>query len=183
MEGLIPKTKLFLKHHGSTILTSAAALGVVATTISAVVATPKATRLLEKAKKEKGNKLTKLETVRVAAPSYIPSLLIGAATISCIFGANVLNKRQQASLVGLYSLVDSSFNEYKNKVNEVFGDDANNKIMSAMAHDHCEEHPKKNEDTKLFMDFNSLQVFESKLEDVKKAEELGLDKLTEALYI
>lgn len=49
-----------------TILTVVASIGVIATTITAVQATPKAIKLLKEAELEKGENLTKLEIVRVA---------------------------------------------------------------------------------------------------------------------
>lgn len=83
------------------------------TAVMAVKATPKALRLIEEAEKEKGKKLTKTETVKVAWTPYIPTVLVGASTIACIFGANVLNKRRQAALMSAYALLDSSYKEYK----------------------------------------------------------------------
>ena len=59
--------------------------------------------------KEKQEELTKIEKVKIAGPVYIPSILIGAGTVACIFGANVLNKRHQAALVSAYTLAESSF--------------------------------------------------------------------------
>ena len=51
---MLDRSKLYLKNNASTILTCVGAVGVVATTVSAVKATPKAMRLLDNAKKEKG---------------------------------------------------------------------------------------------------------------------------------
>ena len=70
---LICKSRKFLKKNGSTILTCMGVTGVVGTAIMAVKATPKALELIEDAKKEKGEDLTKLQTIVIAAPAYIPS--------------------------------------------------------------------------------------------------------------
>ena len=56
--------KLFLKKHSSTILTCMGGVGVVATTITAVKATPKALSLLEEAKRKKGEDLTGIEKIK-----------------------------------------------------------------------------------------------------------------------
>ena len=69
---LLASSKLFLKRNSSTILTIVGAAGVVATAVTAVWATPKALKLLEDAKRDKGEELTKIETVQVAAPAYVP---------------------------------------------------------------------------------------------------------------
>ena len=115
MNKLLRSSKLFLKRNSSTILTVVGATGVIATSVMAVKATPKALAMIEKAKEEKGEDLTKLETIKVAGPAYIPAAIAGISTIACIFGANILNKRQQAALMSAYALIDNSYKEYKNK--------------------------------------------------------------------
>ena len=57
--------RLFVKRNASTILTGLGSIGVLTTTITAVKATPKALHLIEEAEKEKGEKLTKWETIKV----------------------------------------------------------------------------------------------------------------------
>ena len=112
----VHKTKTVFKKHGSTILTCVGAGGAVTTTVLAVQATPKAMVLIEEAEELKGEKLTAMETVQVAWKPYIPVVGVGAATLAAIFGANVLNKKQQASLMSAYALLDQQYKEYKNKV-------------------------------------------------------------------
>ena len=90
---LIAKPNAYLKCNSATILTCLGAVGVVVTVVTAVKATPKALTLMEEAKEEKGEELTKMEVVKAAGPAYIPAVVFGAATITCIFGANVLNKQ------------------------------------------------------------------------------------------
>ena len=87
-----------IKRNASTILTSLGAAGVLATAIITAKETPKALSLLEEAKEKKGEKLTKWEKVKIAGPTYIPAIATGAATVACIFGSNVISKRQQAPL-------------------------------------------------------------------------------------
>lgn len=171
MNKLIVDSQLFLKRNSSTILTSIGAIGVVATSIMAVKATPKAIKLLEEAKEEKGENLTKLEKVKVAAPVYIPSILIGASSIACIFGANALNKRSQASLMSAYALLDNSYKEYKNKVNDIYGDDADSNIKHELVKDKYEENDISVDDDKmLFLEMISGRYFESTVEEVLLAE-------------
>lgn len=171
MNSLLCQTKLFLNRNSSTILTSVGAVGVVATSVMAVKATPKALSLLEKAEKEKGEKLEKLEVIKVAAPVYIPAVLIGVSSIACIFGANVLNKHQQASLISAYALVDNSYKEYKNKIKELYGEEADSKVREELAKDKYEETDISVDDEKqLFYDDFSERYFESSMENVKNAE-------------
>ena len=177
MNNLLSKSQVFLKRNSSTILTCIGAAGVIATTVTAVKATPKAMTLLEKAKKEKGSELTKLEVVKIAGPAYIPSALLGASTLACIFGANMLNKRGQASLMSAYALLDSSYKDYKNKVEELYGEDANSRVEEELAKDKYNESDHELSDNKqLFYDDYSGRYFESTMEDVLRAE-LEINKL------
>ena len=171
MNKFVHRTKTFMRRNGSTILTCVGAVGVVATTVMAVKATPKAMTLLEQAKKEKGEDLTKFEVVKTAAVPYIPTIITGTATIACIFGANVLNKRQQAALMSAYALLDNSYKEYRNKVEEEFGDGADAHIKEEIAKDRYDEDPVEVSDGKiLFYDSFSERYFESTMETVIKAE-------------
>lgn len=172
MNKVLCRTQSFFKRNSATILTCLGSAGVVATAVTAVKATPKAMRLLDEAKKEKGEELTKWESVKVAGPAYIPSVLIGVSTVTCIFGANVLNKRKQAALVSAYTLIDSSYKEYKKKVTELYGEDANDRVQAEIAKDKYvdKEIELKDENKQLFYDEFSGRYFESTTEDVIRAE-------------
>lgn len=139
MDGLLQYTHRFCKKNASTILTCLGGAGVVATAVAAVKATPKAMESLEEAKKEKGEELTRVEKIKIAGPKYVPSILIGTGTLACVFGANIMNKRNQAALVSAYALVDSSYKEYKQKLKELYGEEAHNEIVNAIAVEKAKE--------------------------------------------
>lgn len=135
------RPQAFIKKNGATILTCVGAVGVVATAVTAVKATPKAMVLLNAAKKEKGEPLTKLEMIKVAGPVYIPSILIGTGTIACVIGSNVLNKQHQAALVSAYTMLDQSYKEYRAKTEELYGEEAVKQIEDELEKDHCPRRP------------------------------------------
>ena len=185
MEGLLHHAQVFCKRNASTILTCVGGAGVVATTVMAVKATPKALTLLEEAKKEKGEDLTKIEKVKTVATTYIPTVVTGAATIACIFGANTLNKRQQAALMSAYALLDNSYKEYKNKLKELYGEETHQDIVNAIAVEKagdvyvsseclctsCDLTIEENDgEPKLFYDEHSNRYFEATIERVITAE-------------
>lgn len=175
MNGLLAKSQLFLKRNSSTILTCVGAAGVVATTVSAVKATPKALALLEQAEENNGNELTTFEKVKIAGPVYIPTAVLGASTIACIFGANILNQRAQASLASAYALLDSGYKDYRKKVEELYGSEAGTQIRAGIAKDKYDEEYSESsaepEDGKrLYYDYYSDQYFEAKPFDVQRAE-------------
>ena len=172
MNDLLSKSQSFLKKNSSTILTCIGAAGLVATTITAVKATPKAVMLIEEAEAEKGDELTKLEKVKIAGPAYIPTVVLGVSTLACIFGANILNKRGQASLMSAYALVDSKYKDYHKKVNELYGDDSGSVIRSEIARDKYDENTAslEGEETRLYYDYYSNRYFEASPFDVQRAE-------------
>lgn len=134
---MVMRPKVFFKKNGGTILTCLGAAGVIGTAVTAVKATPKAMLLLNEAKKEKGESLTKLEMIKVAGPLYIPSVLIGVSSIACILGSNVLNKQKQAALVSAYTMLDQSYKEYKNKVVEMYGKEVDKAVEEELSKDNC----------------------------------------------
>ena len=127
------KTAKRLKRASPTVLTFLSAAGVVATTVLAVKATPKAIMLLETKEKDERRELNAFEKVYTAAPVYIPTVFVCAATITCILGANTLNRRQQASIASAYALLDQTYKQYKNAAKEVFGEKADEKIEAEVA--------------------------------------------------
>lgn len=159
------------RSHVSTLLTCVGAIGVIATSVMAVKATPKASKLLEVSEKEKGDKLTKMEIVKIAGPAYIPAAVVGISTIACIFGANILTRNSQASLASAYALLDRSYKEYRNKVNTLYGEEADNEIRAEMANDRYSEcndlvFEEETDDIKLFYNFNTLEMFRAPMNKV-----------------
>ena len=162
---------MFFKRNASTILTCAGSVGVVATAVMAVKDTPKAMQIIEQAEEAKGESLTVVEKIKYAGPVYIPAILIGASTLACIFGAHSLNKRQQASLMSAYALLDNSYKEYKKKVDEVYGEGADARIKGEIAKDKYYQEDIHVEDEKqLFYDYFSERYFESTMKEVMQAE-------------
>lgn len=163
--------KLFFKRNASTILTCVGGIGVVATAVVAVKDTPKAMQIIEKKTEEKGEDLTTIEKIKVAGPVYIPAVAIGVSTLACIFGANTLNKRTQASLMSAYALLDSSYKEYKNKVEELYGEGASARVQGEVARDKYNQDDISRDDEKLlFYDYFSERYFHSTMEEVMQAE-------------
>ena len=178
-----------LKKASPTLLSCFGAVGVIGTSALAVKATPKALRKIRADSRENHNDpnaYTKLEAIQSAWIYYVPSVVMGAATIICIFGANILNKRQQAALTSAYALLNDAYQDYRDKLKELYGEDAHRKIMEAIAVEKAddvyiasdgfigggsldiEEH--NPDDNVLFYDSYSKRYFESYLNRVIQAE-------------
>ena len=178
------KPNLFLKKNSATILTVAAAAGVITTSVLSAKAAIKASRVLAHKEEEKGEKLTFEETISTVWTIYIPPVVAGMSTIACVFGANILNKRQQASLASAYALIDNSYKEYKAKLKELYGEEAHNNIVDAIAAEKCDEvhisaggltsaytqEIESDAEPRLFYDEYSGRYFETTIEKVLLAE-------------
>lgn len=178
--------KAFLKRNGSTLLTCVASVGMIATCVLVAKETPKAVILLEDAENEKEEPLTKKETLILATPVYIPAIAMGAVTLACMFGSNVLGRRQQTALASACILMSENYQRYKSKVKEMYGEDAHRKILDELAieksKDVCVSTPgmvacssldfgdHDPKDVRLFYDAFSNRYFESTVEKVLQAE-------------
>lgn len=161
------KINLYLKHNSPTILSIVGSIGVVATTISAVKATPKALALLD----DKPDDSSTVEIIKTTWKCYIPTAMIGLSTIACIFGANALNKNRQAALTSAYMLLDNAYKEYKSKVGILLGDDANVHIQKSIVEDKYEKIDISVDDEKqLFYEYNYGEFFERTKMEVLNAE-------------
>lgn len=121
----------FIKKNMSTILSIGAAIGVVVSNVLTNKASIKATLKIDEVEKKKHRELTFIEEVKVAAPIYAPSIVVGAATIWCIFGSNFLNKKQLAALAGAMSILQANFKRYREEVVHKVGKEKEEDIWKA----------------------------------------------------
>lgn len=162
----------FFKNHSATLLTIGASAGVIFTAIAASKSTLKASEIL------KDEELKTIDKIKIVAPNYIFPILFGASTIACIVGANILNKHQQTALASAYALLNCSYEQYKTKVKEIYGDDAHNNIISSIAKEECKDvsfekcyqEIDEYSEPRLFYDDLSKRYFETSIEQVLLAE-------------
>lgn len=178
----LSKFKNLVVSNGSTILTFISVIGLVGTVAASIKATKKASNIREKAEQKKGDKLTNLETLKVIFPEYCLPIALGASTIACMVSANVLNKKKQASIISAYTFLDRSYKEYKKKTNNIFGDEADQKIKEALKKDTVERVPPwlfppngfedtyKNCEEFLFYDEYSKKFFKATINEIQMAE-------------
>lgn len=158
------------------ILTSAAVAGVCSTTVLAVKATPEAHREIMDAQSEQTEPLTNAEKVRLVWRHYIPSTVVGLATISAVIGAQSINMKRQAALVGIWTVTDKAFSEYREKAVEMLGAKKDLAIREAVVADRMEADPLGSKEIIVtglgeHMMFDSItgRYFESDIEAVRKA--------------
>lgn len=121
----------FLRKHGGTLLAIGASVGVVLTAIETGKATIKAEKLVELNKDvpEYGMK----EKVKDCWHFYIPAAVLGAGTIGCIIGSNMLSRKEIASLSAAYVALGKSYQEYRRQVAERIGVEEEEKLRMEAA--------------------------------------------------
>lgn len=164
------KASCFTKRNASNITTGVGAVGVIATAVMTAKATPRFLTLLDSTEKEKDRPLTTIEKVKISIPVYMPSVVMGISTIACIIGSNILNKQIQSSLASACVLINNSYTEYRNKMNELYGSDADMNVRNALARDKLKTCNLPRSDKLLFFDEFSGRFFERTMEEVLYAE-------------
>ena len=105
------QVKRYVRSHKSLFLTLAASTGVVLTGIFAGTGTVKANEIIKSEEKKaeiENVELTKSDVFLLTWRCYIPAVASGIGSIACIFGLNILNKKQQEQLISAYALLNNT---------------------------------------------------------------------------
>lgn len=185
-----------LTKNSPSILTGLGVAGLIATTVMAVKATPKALQILDDAHIRNANEtlvgdpvreLTPQEMVLLTWRCYLPAATMGLITIGCIISANRVNLKRNAALVGLYSLSETALKEYQAKVVETIGKPKERQIKDEIAKDKIVSNPiSQNEifvtgkGNTLCYDSLSGRYFRSDLENIRQVcNKLSRDLMSE----
>lgn len=177
LQTIARQTLRTIKKHSPGILTGIGIVGLLATSVMAVDATPKAMELIREKKEELGvEKLTAAETVKATWKCYIPAAVTAATSVACIVGANSVNAKRQAALATACTLSETAMREYKDKVVETIGEKKEREVMDAIAKDKIEKNPVSkseviltNKGDTLCFDPWSSRYFKSDAEKLRKA--------------
>mgnify|MGYP003298639023 CR=1 FL=1 len=155
----------WLGRNASTILTCIGAGGMIGTVVLAVKATPEAKKKIEEAHAE-----TTKEIIEACWKDYIPTAAAGIGTLVCFFGANALNRKQQASLISAYAALDKTFRKYRKKVDDIFGEGADKAVMHEVEKDEERDEEVPWDDVQTFYIPGHNEFFESTMRKVQEAE-------------
>lgn len=168
-----------LTDHSPAILTSLGVAGAVTTAILTGKASIQAERLYREhlgPRYESGDtdKPTKRQVGELVWKEFIPPVIMGGVTIACIIGANHVGTRRAAALAAGFKVAEEMASEYRAKVVEQIGKNAEEKIQVAVAKDRMEHNPVGSTiiitgDKTLMYDAFSGRYFEGSIEGVKKA--------------
>lgn len=189
------KTHLKMMDAKPTIMTGIAVTGVIFTAITAIHDTPKAMKILKHEEDDRRFQvkvnanfhdqtyeledldvpISTIDKIKLTWKCYIPTIVVTLATCACVIKANKLNKAQQKQLLAAYAILSTSYNEYRDKVKDIFGDNAG-MIDNFVAEDHAKydkpvgANAAPDAKTVIFVDSFMNTVFESTVEDVQAAE-------------
>ena len=173
------KASKLIQDNSPTILAGVAVSGVVATAILSGQASYRAALLIHSSEAvgeilEDPRERLK-EQVRMIWPLYIPALTVGGLTITAIVLSERIGTRRAAALAAAYSISEKAFEQYKEKVVEKLGKNADRKIRDEMAQDDVTKAGKAEvvvvgTGEVLCFDRWSGRYFNSSMESIKKAQ-------------
>jgi len=155
----------FLRKNAGTLLAVAASVGVVATAIETGKATIKAEKLMELNKD-----IPEYDTRQKVLDCwhfYIPAAVVGAGTIGCIVGANMLSRKEIARLSAAYMALGKTYQEYRRQVAERIGREEEQQLHASVA-----EEVKRDKDgdvIRLFYEPATKRYFHATMADVTQA--------------
>lgn len=169
-------TAQLIKRRSPEILLGVGIAGFVGAVITAAKATPEAMRRIGTARRQNDGEITTKDKIIVAAPCYIPTVaLCAASTTALIFSCSIHNKRN-AALTAAYALSEAALKDYKLSVKEVLGDRSNEKVVDNIAKQKIDAvEPKESEEitaghgTQLCYDTLSGREFWSDIETIRRA--------------
>lgn len=177
MAKLFHTARSAISQHSPEILMGVGIAGMITTTVIAVKATPKALKIIEaKKKEEQKEELTPVETVKATWKCYIPTVVTGAASVTCLIGSASVSARRTAALAAAYQIADSTLNDYKERIKEVVGERKAEAVQAKVSEKKLEENPVGNNTViltgkgkTLCMDYYSGQYFESDIDSIYRA--------------
>lgn len=181
---------VLIKKHSPEILIGVGIAAGITAGISAVMATPKALTLIEEEKRDRRKEamknsidgmvyepepITKLDMVELTWKTYLPSVALAALSVVSIIGSNRISSRRTAALAAAYSLSETAFSEYKDKVAETIGEKKAGIIEEKVAQDQIKKIPMLPDEIEetghgefLFLDPKSGRYFRSSKEFIDR---------------
>lgn len=175
----------FVGKKSPTLLVILSIGGLIGTVGMAIKATPKVVYMLddERHYREESEDclppMSKYEIFKMSWTHYIPTMIMGAATVASIIGSNTINLRRNAALTSAYYLSETALKEYQAKIIETIGANKAKLIKEEIAQDRVTKTKKDNKtiiitgngDT-LCHDQISGRYFKSSVDKIRKAENL-----------
>ena len=184
----LQQVKTSVVSHMPGILTGIGIAGFGSSVVLAITATPKATALIEEKTKEKKADLEPVEVIKTTWKCYIPSAVMFAVGTGCTIGGLKVSERRGAAWAAAYSLSESAFREYQEKIVEKLGERKEKQARDEIAQEKVNEKPVKNVDviqtgrgTTICRDLATERTFTVDIDDIQKTEQWIIDECTNGM--
>lgn len=171
----------FANDNSPTILTALGAAGTVTTALLTARASFEAAKLLQYEVDDKGYfeevgfELTKRKA-RIVWTLFVPPVITGCISVAAIISANTISTKRSAALATAFSLTETAFNEYREKVIEQIGINKEEKVRVAVAEEQMRRNtPPSSEvliiDNGKVLCYDSMtgRYFQSSVQEIRRA--------------
>lgn len=141
LTGLLKRAEKLITDNSPGILTGLAVAGSVATAYLTGVASMRAARLIDETEAFGNYGLEPKEKVILVWRMYLPAVITGGVTVTCIIFSNRIGSRRAAAVAAAYSLTERAFEEYRDKVVEKLGERKEQAIRDEIVQDRMDRHP------------------------------------------
>lgn len=163
VQSVVKGTGRFFKKNSSKILLGFGISGGVTACVLAVKATPKAIELIQKKKEELDlepeDTLDTKEVILTVWKCYIPAFVIGGMSILCVIASHSSEVRRNAAIASAYTISESTFRNYRNKVMDIVGEEKEKEVRDAVVKDQLNKNPVSNTEVYMTQKGNTL-IFE-----------------------
>lgn len=171
------KIKKDISKHSPELLLGIGIAGMASSVVMAVKATPKALAIIEDEENNQNRDLKNIEKMKVAWKPYIPAAISFGVSTACLLGSNSAHAKRNAILASAYHISERALTEYRDKVVEVVGEEAERGIRDAVSRDRMKTDPVSNQEVVLTgkgevlcYDSISGRYFKSDMNELQKAE-------------
>jgi len=145
--GVVNKASLYLRQHGPELMVFGGAAGAVAAGVMACCETTHLPEVKKKAQyridraramdetdPDRGRMMTKayLERGIDYVKLYAPSCIVGSLSITSILAGNHILKQRNLALAAAYATIDTSYKQYRHRVAERYGEEAEREIRNGV---------------------------------------------------
>lgn len=180
-----------VRRNSPSILMGLGIAGMFAAMFSAVRVTPRAVEDIEYAKKDLGKeKLSKKEIIKVTYKRYIPAAVTSAVSTACLISSASISNRRNAALATAYSLSETAFRTYREKVVEAVGQQKEQAVRDEVARENLARNPMGQQTVivagageVLCYDTVSGRYFNADVDRLRRAENTVNKRLRSEMYV
>lgn len=190
-ENLSRSVENSVRRNSPSILMGLGIAGMFAAMFSAVRVTPEALADIEQVKKDsRKDKLTKKEIVKATYKRYIPAAMTSAVSTACLLGSASISNRRNTALATAYSLSETAFRTYREKVVEAVGQQKEQAVRDEVAKEQLARNPMGSQTVivagdgeVLCYDATSGRYFTASVDRLRRAEHTINKRLRLEMYV